>query len=173
MRLSPSRHCCVQTIAVWSGVRGGTLWFAKRVQHIISVENNREWFERVKSMVAGMSNVDLRLCDGSTEENPSDYLRVTDGLKPESLDFVLVDGALARVQCAHIAIPLLKSGGILILDNANWYLPSNSKTHGSRKPGDNRRPDAAAWDNFLTKVAPWRHIWTTNGVTCTAMWFKP
>jgi predicted O-methyltransferase YrrM len=163
----------------WGSGRS-TLWFAKRVQHLISVEHNREWFERVRTMVAGISNVDLRLCEVPKDqvrtmdesENP-DYVRVTEDLEPESLGFVLVDGGLARDQCAHRAIPLLKSGGILIVDNANWYLPSDSKAPSSRRPGDSRRFDAASWDSFLTKVAPWRHIWTTDGVTCTAMWLKP
>jgi predicted O-methyltransferase YrrM len=144
-----------------------TIWFSKRVSHLVSVESNPEWFGKVKDMLHGVSNVDLRHFP-----DESSYAAVTKEFAPQSLDFVLVDG-IARAACAHGAIPLLKPGGILILDNANWFLPCTTRSPKSRRPGDNTTLDAASWDDFLVKVASWRHIWTCSGVTDTALWVRP
>jgi predicted O-methyltransferase YrrM len=100
----------------WGSGRS-TLWFSRRVAHLVSVEHDPAWFSRVRGMLQGVTNVDLRLLP-----DPASYVAVTEKLSPGSLGFVLVDGGLARDECAHQAIPLLGSGGILILDNANWYL---------------------------------------------------
>jgi predicted O-methyltransferase YrrM len=145
-----------------------TVWLSKRIAHLVSMESNPEWFSKVQKMMNGTKKVDLRY-----EGDESGYVSVTEEISPLSLDFVLVDGALARDVCAHRAIPLLKPGGMLVLDNANWYLQNQSNAPGSRRPGDNSRSDAASWDDFLLKVARWRHIWTSNGVTCTAFWIRP
>lgn len=150
------------------GSGGSTLWFAKRVKHLTSVENDPDWFKTVREKLAGTANVDLRLC-----ETPETYASVVDEFPVESLDFAIVDGGLARDKCAHLAIPRLKRGGVLILDNANWYLQSDAKGPSSRGFGDYSKPDAASWDEFHAKVAPWRHIWTSDGRFSTAIWIKP
>jgi predicted O-methyltransferase YrrM len=144
-----------------------TVWFSKRVGHIVSVESDPAWFSKVQEMLRGVSNVDLRHF-----ADEASYAAVTKDFAPQSFDFVLVDG-IARAACAHGAIPLLKSGGILVLDNANWFLPSDTRSPQSRRPGDNTTLDAASWDDFLVRVASWRHIWTSSGVTDTALWIRP
>jgi predicted O-methyltransferase YrrM len=151
----------------WGSGRS-TLWISRRVAHLVSVEHDAAWFNRVRGMLQGVTNVDIYLLP-----DPASYAGVTEEFSPESLDFVLVDGGLARDECAHRTIPLLKPGGILILDNANWYLPSESRAPGSRRLGDTSRSDSASWDCFLLRVAPWRHIWVSDGCTCTALWMKP
>jgi hypothetical protein len=151
----------------WGSGRS-TAWFARRVCHLISVENDPGWFNRVERQLAGASNVDLRLT-----LNEAAYVGICDSIASESLDFVLVDGALARDACCHRSIGLLKPGALLILDNANWYIPCNSHSPGTRHPGDNSRFDATSWDCFLERVALWRRIWTTDGCADTAFWIKP
>lgn len=152
----------------WGSGRS-TIWFSKRLKHLTSVETDAQWFNRVNEMIAssGITNVDLRLL-----VTPAENVGIADELTPESLDFALVDGAVARDECAHRVLPLLKQGGVLALDNAERYLPSDSKIPTARKPGDSSRSDAASWDDFLAKVASWRHIWTTDGCNCTAIWIK-
>ncbi len=152
------------------GAGRSSVWFARHMQHLISVESDPEWYARVKEMLAsqGLTNVDLH---HRTED--AEYIGIADGVAAESLDFVLVDGMLARDQCALHAIPLLKHGAILVIDNINWYLPNNSHAPGSRRAGDSSRPDAAGWDDYSNRVSTWRRILTTNGVTDTALWVKP
>jgi predicted O-methyltransferase YrrM len=152
------------------GCGRSTVWFSRHLKHLISVETNAQWHSQVIKMLAdaNITNVDLRLY-----QNPAEYVGVVDELKPESLDFALVDGAVARDECAHRVIPILKPGGVLAVDNAEWYLQSETQTPTARKPGDLSRSDAASWDDFAAKVASWRHIWATDGCTCTAFWIKP
>jgi len=69
-------------------------------------------------------------------------------------------------------VPLLKSGGILVIDNIERYLPSTSHSPSARRAGESRW-DSASWDAFAAEVANWRHIWTSNGVSDTALWVKP
>jgi predicted O-methyltransferase YrrM len=150
------------------GAGRSTLWFSQRIKHLISVEHDPAWFSKVQKMVEASPNVDLR-----HKPDAESYAGVTDEFAPESLDFVLVDGELARDECAHRAIPLLRPGGLLVLDNANRYIPNMSIGPASRRPGDNSRFDAASWDRFLERVASWRHIWTDSGCSSTAIWIKP
>lgn len=151
----------------WGSGRS-TLWLSGRIAHLVSIESDPVWFTKVQQMTTGRKNVDLRF-----QDDEAGYVSVTEEISPLSLDFVLVDGALARDLCAHRAIALLKPGGMLVLDNANRYVPNQSNAPGSRRPGDNSRTDASSWDDFLLKVAQWRHIWTNDGVTCTAIWIRP
>lgn len=152
-----------------------TLWFARRIRRIVSVEHNRIWHARVSAMVeeAGVRDkVDYRLCeDGNLESKESAYVRITEEFDAESFDFVLIDGA-SREFCAMAAVRLLKPSGLLILDNANRYLPHEAaEAPGSRKPGEGCASEY--WEAFASTVAAWRCIWTTDGVSATAAWFKP
>lgn len=101
----------------------------------------------------------------------SRYVRIIDEVSDESLDFVLVDG-LARSWCALAAIPKLRPGGLLVIDNANWYLPG---PYPSRSPNSRNElgPAGPEWFEVSYALARWRCIWTSNGVTDTAMWVKP
>lgn len=116
----------------WGSGRS-TLWFAKRLQHLISIESDAAWHAQVSRMVAQatVSNVDLRLIPLDHEEsgtyepdysplpaNPSAILSVPDG----SLDFVVVDGWY-RPICARAALSKLKPGGFLLIDNTDWQHP--------------------------------------------------
>ena len=165
----------VEILASWLGPddRGlewgsgrSSLWFAERVKHLVSVEHNESWYRKGHSKLKEkkLENVDYRFYIDRLE-----YVSFTDQLPRESFDFILVDG-IERDRCALAAIPLLKDRGILIIDNINWYLPSESYSPDSR-----RFPEGAAsenWHSFSKKVTGWRCIWTTNGVTDTALWVK-
>ena len=165
----------IKVLASWlrpedSGLEWGsgrsTLWLALRINRLISIEHNKSWYRRIESKLKekGLGNVDYRLY-----ENPSEYISFSEQLPHESLDFVLIDG-IARDKCALAAIPILKLGGILVIDNCNWYLPSKSYSPGSRR--DFEGAASEEWDTFLHKVCTWRRIWTTSGVTDTALWVK-
>jgi len=110
-----------------------TLWFLERVGFLTSVEQDPEWFGTVSAQCAnrGLTNIDYRLLpDGiSQPDSPpfADYVAVASEFGAESLDFCLIDGA-ARDRCAQACLDKLKPGGILIIDDVNWYFPTAPKS---------------------------------------------
>lgn len=159
----------------WGSGRS-TVWFAKRVGSLISVEHDQRWFAKVRSTLKaeGIKNVDYYFRAGSSQDEsspaPPDYVAVADRFPDGTFDFVLVDG-LCRALCALKAVSKLKGGGLLILDNANWYLPCTSHSPGGVLPED--REDAPIWSAFRQATQAWRCLWTTDGIIDTAIWIKP
>jgi predicted O-methyltransferase YrrM len=151
-----------------------TLWFAKRIKHLTSVEHDEHWFKKVKSDLESnaLYNVDY-LFKPASEGEPvpaSPYLLVVDKFSPNSLDFVLVDGAY-RSYCALGSIGKLRPGGILIIDNVNWFLPCTSVSPNSN-PVENPQWKGV-WRQVHEALQDWRVIWTSSGVSNTALFFKP
>ncbi len=116
----------------WGSGRS-TLWFAKHLATLASIESDPAWFQQVGRMVqdARVTNVELRhipLNHAESETyrndytplpaNPSAILQQPDA----SLDFVVVDGWY-RPVCARAALSKLKPGGFLLIDNTNWNNP--------------------------------------------------
>jgi predicted O-methyltransferase YrrM len=156
------------------GCGRSTLWFAARVRHLTSVEHNPQWHSLVRSRLAerGVTNVELRLVPtgGMSRDGRDAYVDVGSDFEPGSLDFVLVDGQF-RSRCAAAALTLLKPGGIMIIDNAEWFIP-----HASHSPGAiaRRGTDVAAdWRTVVEEVRQWRSVWTSNGVWDTAIYCRP
>ncbi len=149
-----------------------TVWFAQRTNSLISVEASRIWHDRVDEAIRkhGLNNVVYKYIPANPQV-PDDsyrapYVEADGGLAAESLDYALVDG-LYRDKCALRAVDLLKPNGVLILDNANWFIP-----HATRSPFSVTTIPARSWSEFLARVATWRLIWTSNGIWDTALWFK-
>ncbi len=157
------------------GSGGSTVWFAARVSHLTSVEHNPEWHARVNTWLAEKryNHVDYRLNpgkDGAVDlNNPPEYVRVIDELADSSLDFALVDG-IYRDACALRVLQKLKPGGFLIIDNVNLHLPCKSHAPNSRTAQDG--PRTPIWAQFVQETAGWRTIWTSNGISDTAFFFK-
>ncbi|MHC4113053.1 MAG: O-methyltransferase, partial [Planctomycetota bacterium] len=107
----------------WGSGRS-TLWFARRVSHLTSIEHNDHWYKRIKKMLSdkGIDNVELLFAalEAKNKDQP-EYVRVAAELPKASLDFVLVDGRL-RDQCTEVALQLIKPGGMLIIDDAARYI---------------------------------------------------
>ena len=144
----------------------GTLWLLERSKWLTSVEHHRAWYENVKARLdaAGVNNADYRLVE------EKHYLRAIDEIPPGSLDYVIVDG-LFRDEATWRSMPKLKSGGWLVIDNVNWYLPSASETPQSRTYEDG--PRSELWGSIGQKLASWEMHWMTNGVNDTSVFVKP
>jgi len=152
-----------------------TLWFAQRVLALTSVEHDPVWYERVSSELKKnkINNVTYLLFPkdlGEDQGKGTDYVNLSQRFAKDSLDFVLVDGVY-RSACANAVLEKIKPAGLLIIDNANWYLPSTSISPTSRKPFEG--PISQEWGEFLASVRDWKCIWTSNGVTDTAIYIKP
>jgi hypothetical protein len=146
-----------------------TTWLVRRTAHLVSVETDKAWYARVRSRLrdAGLfDRVDYRLVPA---DDRAGCLAVAEALQTSSLDYVLVDGAW-RDAVALRATELLKPGGLLIVDNANWFLPA---TRRSRAPlSVSELPTTPDWALFAQRVRDWRVIWTSNGVCDTAIWVR-
>jgi len=154
----------------WGSGRS-TLWFAKNVKGLTSVENNLEWYKKNSHTLNKMNLKNVTYIyesDIQSGEN-SNYVQICNNFAPDSLDFILVDGTL-RDYCALASLKILKPNGVLIIDNANLYLPSNSRSPNSIGKHEDAVSDI--WKKFIHEVESWRCIWTTNGVFDTAIFFK-
>ncbi|MGM0577638.1 MAG: O-methyltransferase [Myxococcota bacterium] len=158
----------------WGSGRS-TAWLGRRVGHLISVEHDPAWRDIVRESVDGGhlgDRITHRFADDLHRGPDADYVRVVDEVDDASLDFTLVDGHL-RAHCALAVLDKLEPGGLLIIDNINWYVPRDppSPAPDSRGPDDGYA--SSEWTTLHERLAGWREIWTSNGVTDTAMWVKP
>lgn len=152
-----------------------TLWFAARVSRLLSVEHDRDWHRQVSQSLSqnNLLNVDYRYLEGDVNAPrvmETAIRGITNQFSEGCFDFVLVDG-VCRDICAREAIRLLRPGGILVIDNVNRYLPSNSISPNSRS--FEMGPDGTNWAEIDRTIKPWRYYWTSSGVTDTAIYFKP
>jgi predicted O-methyltransferase YrrM len=165
-----------QDVGLEFGAGRSTLWFAARVAKLTSVEDNADWHRRVRDRLSelGLANVEIRHCPRDAAESSqaasAAYVRVIDEFANESLDFVLIDG-IYRNHCAAGAAAKVKAGGLIVIDNAHWFLPSDSHTPTSRDLPEG--PADAVWQQFIDGTSTWRRIWTTSGVNDTLIIFKP
>lgn len=156
------------------GSGNSTLFFAKHLKHITSVEHNDGWFKIVKDKLEqrNQTNIDYRFIppvlpsaqqsysfytdypltekDFQVRQEYHDYFSFVKEYPNEHFDFIMVDGR-ARVECCLNAIPKLKSGGIFVLDNSDRdrYIP------------------------VFTVLKDWKMLNTTTGLFDTTFWFKP
>lgn len=151
-----------------------TLWFARRVKHLVSVEHDESWYELIlnKLQSKNIANVNYLLLQADKHKNPekSPYVQIINTFNKNSLDFVFVDGKYRDV-CACMALSKIRHGGFILIDDANRFFPCDSISPGSRLI--NHSPASERWAVFLDKCKNWRYIWTSNGVKDTAIYFKP
>ena len=153
------------------GAGSSTAWLARHTGSLTSIEPSSEWVAIVRGQLseAGVDNVDLRHLpgeDGSPEHRDA-VLAIVDEFGPDGLDYVFVDG-LYRDDEALRATTVVRSGGLVIVDNVNTYLPGPGHS-----PWRVHAPATATWAKFAATVADWRHLWTSNGVWDTAIWIRP
>lgn len=130
-------NCSATVFEFGSG--GSTIWFARRAKQVISVEHNRTWYTRVRQVLNenNLSNVTLllrepKIVDQPVQKGPiqgvtygtssgpwdmESYATAIDDFDDASFDVVLVDGR-SRAACLVHAIPKVRPGGLLILDDS-------------------------------------------------------
>jgi predicted O-methyltransferase YrrM len=98
------------------GAGSSTIWFSRKTKNLVSVEHNPDWFARINQILLlsdASSEVDLRLI-------PRPYYKICEEFPDDFFDLVLVDGR-NRNGCILHATRLIKSGGVLMLDNAERH----------------------------------------------------
>ena len=150
------------------GAGRSTIWFADRVETVVSIEHDADWYRRVQQSLLArpQNNVDLKLIPADSAEYCAAIDRFADG----TLDFVLVDGVgELRDTCALQALPKLRNGGALIVDDIHRYLPASSRSPNALRA--DAPPATNAWADFSARVEPWQLRRFSSGVTDTAIWF--
>ena len=94
------------------GSGNSTIFLSKKVKNIISIEHNKEWFEKMKSKIC--KNVNLKFIP--LDKYEGEYSKAI--LKENKyFDVIIIDGR-DRVNCVINAIKRLKQDGIIILDDS-------------------------------------------------------
>lgn len=125
------------------GSGGSTEFLRKRVRLVISIEHDKEWYEKVHQYFRNekVINAELKLISPEKDEKyasknaniPLDcissrteyrgmsfkkYVTSISNYPDEYFDLIVVDGR-SRISCLAYSIPKLKKNGILLLDNAD------------------------------------------------------
>ena len=79
---------------------------------------------------------------------------------------------MARGACCESALPLLKPGGALVLDNAERYLPHSQNRRLPAYLGADEL-DQPVWRKLEAEFSRWPSKWFTDGVSATAIFLKP
>jgi SAM-dependent methyltransferase len=120
------------------GSGGSTLFFARRVRSVFSIEDNPHWFERVSQRLEqdGFNNVTIKLLPFDFK-NPigfehSSYLHA---LPEGPFDVIVIDGSeewsQVRPICLAKAQARINKGGIIVVDDS-WRYPDLRKNHQAR-----------------------------------------
>jgi hypothetical protein len=102
------------------GSGGSTIWLARRVRKVVSIEHDPGWFEGVRRELTRrrLANVDQRLCN-----DPESYVEVG-GYPTGAFDLTIVDGHW-RDRSAEKALVATASGGWIYLDNSDVPEPGH------------------------------------------------
>lgn len=135
------------------GGGGSTLFFVKRTARVETVEHNKDWYAILVGVVGKKSITNWKgnlieaekgdIFPSSDKSNPDHYssgdkasmgmnyqkyVKHIDQFPDSSFDLVSVDGR-SRTSCIKHAIPKIKSGGYLLVDNSDrdYYLKAFSE----------------------------------------------
>ncbi|HUL15264.1 MAG TPA: hypothetical protein VLV88_04650 [Terriglobales bacterium] len=111
----------------WGSGRS-TRWYASRLGKLLSIEFDPNWHRKVSRMITSQVAAECRFIPlDHPLEQPTRrdydplpaYVAVVEEFADESLDFVVVDGHY-RTACIKQALPKLKEGGLLLVDDTGW-----------------------------------------------------
>ncbi len=89
-----------------------TLFFANRVNRVVSVEYNQNWFNSIQKLAP--ANVKLIY---KAKDIDGDYCRTISDEVPEKFNAIIIDGR-DRVNCAKQSVNAVSDDGIIILDDS-------------------------------------------------------
>lgn len=92
------------------GSGNSSRYFADKVQQLYSVEHNKDWYKKILNLK--LKNHTIQHAENNYVEEPVQFSTL--------FDLILIDG-IQRESCARMALKLLKSGGLIILDNSDRH----------------------------------------------------
>ena len=97
------------------GSGNSTLYWEKRCKSVAAVEDNGEWYSRIRGKLSGNTLYHYAA-------NPGEYTSKIEE-SGECYDIIIVDGVYRR-ECAEVAHQWLAVDGFIILDNSDWHASS-------------------------------------------------
>ncbi len=121
---------CSRPISAFEwGSGASTLWLARRVDEVYSVEHDRGFADRIGPRLALQPNIHYRVVEPVVSDKPAvpsakggnqglDFARYVAAIEdmPGPFAIIVIDGR-AREACLHAAIPHLLPGGLIVFDN--------------------------------------------------------
>ena len=150
-----------------------TIFFAERVNEIVSIEHFKPWYDKVVEIFKNKSitNIDYRfipenvsdesidtsLSESISEYDPdfkikneyTSYFQALSDKPEEYFDIILVDGR-ARTECVFSSLDKLKKGGLMVLDNS----------------------ERSRYKVVFNRLKSWESHTVSNGLTDTSFWIK-
>lgn len=87
-----------------------TKWLAERCTSLVSIENTKEWYDRVDGFICNLPHAKVRFLDGGA------YTKAILG-EEGMFDVVIIDG-IHRRDCLSNGMKKLRTGGLLVVDDA-------------------------------------------------------
>ena len=120
------------------GSGGSTLFFARRVQWVFSIEDNPQWFNVISDQLRAKSicNVNLKLCPFDFK-NPAgfEHSQYLHAIPDAGFDVIVVDGSeewtRIRPVCFEKAQTRIKKNGIIVVDDS-WRYPEIRQRHAAK-----------------------------------------
>jgi hypothetical protein len=122
------------------GCGGSTVFFARRCQKVVAVEDSAEWAALVRDRLDGTSNAEIIFhstdkaeTTDNAEFKRSAYLHAIDVYHP---DVVLIDGGdewtLKEKRRSICVEPMMKRGGIILVDDSWAYSELHAQNRAKR-----------------------------------------
>jgi hypothetical protein len=94
------------------GAGNSTFFWADRTRSVLTVDHVQDWIGQIQRDKP--SNVEI------SRTTPGGYARFIGGLD-SAFDIIVVDCADNRLACARAVEGRLREGGMVVLDNSDWY----------------------------------------------------
>ena len=94
------------------GAGNSSLFWAARASRVTSVEHQRSWYETVRERAFPNQEIILG-------ESQDEYVHSIKRLG-HTFDVIVIDG-LHRLECARACGEFLGTGGLIVLDNSDWF----------------------------------------------------
>lgn len=110
------------------GSGGSTVFWSRHCLASVTIEHNSEWMQRTTKLLFDAGCRDnwvlyYKALDGTDHRTAGrGYADVVNRFRDGYFDLISVDGeASSRGWCIENAVPKVKPGGYLLLDNSDWF----------------------------------------------------
>jgi hypothetical protein len=117
-------------IGIEFGSGRSTIWFAKKISCLISIEHDTSWYSKIAQIIAdkNLKNIDYKLIPLNHPENDKerdyhvapDYVAVLNDYSDKFFDFIVVDGHY-RTNVIRASTNKIKTGGLFLVDDVNFW----------------------------------------------------
>jgi hypothetical protein len=94
------------------GSGNSSRFWSALAKRVVSVEDDKEWYEKIQTSSGDNSKLVL-----ATDKTAY----IDEILNYDPFDVIIVDGS-HRYECAQQALKRLRPGGLIILDNSDWFV---------------------------------------------------